>query len=300
MLLSENPVGKQAITFKLCYERFIHAEFMTHRVSRNASSARAIPFKKMKEWISNDPAMHLHLGSDRPGMQSGAQIENIKECKKDILQFLDNSFDFCDNLHDFYGLHKEIVNRYIETFSWINVVATFNREAFMNMLSLRLTPYAHPNFQRLAKYMALEYQNNRRTRQLLNPGEWHLPFIEDKWNNMMYGYPSIENCNNAKVHTLDELIHWSAARATWVSYETVDGKKAEYKDAKHRHDEAIRLKHMTPLEHIKECRDDDRCNGGTTPGFNEYRHMIPGESSNTFDFSVLDTVYKDRDFVVKS
>ena len=37
-------------TMQLRYPRFIHAEFMTHRVfSRNASSSRAIPVKKQLE-----------------------------------------------------------------------------------------------------------------------------------------------------------------------------------------------------------------------------------------------------------
>lgn len=44
--------GKRITSFLLTYPRFIHSEFMTHRMfSRNAASSRAIPLKKMIEVI---------------------------------------------------------------------------------------------------------------------------------------------------------------------------------------------------------------------------------------------------------
>src|SRR4051812_26408617 len=67
-LHSVNPSGYEAITFTHTHERSAtHAEFMTHRVSRNASSSRAIPFEKMVAWIDADPAMPLHLGLNKKG-----------------------------------------------------------------------------------------------------------------------------------------------------------------------------------------------------------------------------------------
>ena len=48
-------------TLELEYPRFIHAEFMTHRMfSRNASSSRAIPVARQFEMIEEDPAMPIH------------------------------------------------------------------------------------------------------------------------------------------------------------------------------------------------------------------------------------------------
>lgn len=45
--------GSRLTTFQLKYPRFIHSEFMTHRVfSRNASSSRAIPVSKMIAYVS--------------------------------------------------------------------------------------------------------------------------------------------------------------------------------------------------------------------------------------------------------
>ena len=52
------PSGVRLTTFVLTYPRFIHAEFMTHRMfSRNASSSRAIPVRKSIEMVLNNPAI---------------------------------------------------------------------------------------------------------------------------------------------------------------------------------------------------------------------------------------------------
>jgi hypothetical protein len=53
---SINQKGERLTTFLLTYPRFIHSEFMTHRVfSRNAASSRAIPIEKMIKAIEENP-----------------------------------------------------------------------------------------------------------------------------------------------------------------------------------------------------------------------------------------------------
>ena len=72
---SVNPEGQRITTLQLRYPRFIHAEFMTHRVfSRNASSSRAIPVRKMLAQVWSDPAMPEHWGANQPGMQARAEL----------------------------------------------------------------------------------------------------------------------------------------------------------------------------------------------------------------------------------
>jgi hypothetical protein len=58
-------------TFQLVYPRFIHAEVMTHRVfSRNASSSRAIPTKRMLAAIAAaEPAKPVDWRMNESGMQ---------------------------------------------------------------------------------------------------------------------------------------------------------------------------------------------------------------------------------------
>ena len=61
--------NKRIITFELEYPRFVHAEFMTHRLfSRNAASSRAIPVQRAMDLIKEDTAMPIHWGKNQPGM----------------------------------------------------------------------------------------------------------------------------------------------------------------------------------------------------------------------------------------
>ena len=64
-------------TLELEYPRFIHPEFMTHRVfSRNASSSRAIPVAKVIQALIDNPAMPIHWGKNQSGMQAREELDN--------------------------------------------------------------------------------------------------------------------------------------------------------------------------------------------------------------------------------
>src|ERR1700678_3637074 len=68
---SVSPQNVRLTTMQLRYPKFLHGEFMTHRVfSRNASSSRAIPVERMIQDIMDDPAMPVFWGKNQPGMQA--------------------------------------------------------------------------------------------------------------------------------------------------------------------------------------------------------------------------------------
>ena len=68
---SINLRGERITTFELEYPRFIHAEFMTHRLfSRNAASSRAIPVDRLLNLIKEDTAMPVHWGKNQSGMSA--------------------------------------------------------------------------------------------------------------------------------------------------------------------------------------------------------------------------------------
>ena len=76
LMKSSHPGCPDLITLQARYPRFIHSEVMTHRVfSRSASSSRAVPIETMIQDIEHDPAMPVQWGSNKPGMQAGAEIE---------------------------------------------------------------------------------------------------------------------------------------------------------------------------------------------------------------------------------
>ena len=86
---SISETGKRITTFELEYNRYIHAELLTHRMlSKNCSSSRAIPIEKMLGYIENNMAVPVYLGRNKSGMQDVDEIED----KDPALRFWKNSF----------------------------------------------------------------------------------------------------------------------------------------------------------------------------------------------------------------
>ena len=53
---SINKYGDRITTMEVVFPRFILAELATHRVfSMNSASSRAIPYRKMRKMVLNDP-----------------------------------------------------------------------------------------------------------------------------------------------------------------------------------------------------------------------------------------------------
>lgn len=286
-LHSIGPTGEELFTFRHCHERIIHADFMTYRVNRNASSSRAIPYRRMTDWIKRDPAMPLHLGRNIAGMSVGPVVDSPEMARDSILTMLDKSVRTCNVLNDVDNLHKEIINRYLEPWGWINVVSTWNRPQLMNAVAQRCTPEAATNIQRLFISMLRLVKNSEPQR--LGFGQWHVPFISD-----ISQSPPDSRCDLPE--HVNRMLVWSVARSAWTSLQTVNGRDAAWEDAKRRHDGCVEHKHMTPCEHQKRCVPGR--GSGTTPGWEEYRHMIPGQMQ-LVDIDAVLARYEGRDFITK-
>ena len=77
---SIGPNRVRITTMVLTYPRFVHSEFMTHRVfSRNASSSRAIPVKRQIQMIKDNPAIPLKFTMNQKGMQGGPEIAETED-----------------------------------------------------------------------------------------------------------------------------------------------------------------------------------------------------------------------------
>jgi len=295
---SVTSCGLEAITYQATHERFGHADWMTHRWSRSASSSRAKPYDDMIAWIDQDPAMHLHLGVNRSGMQSGGESEYADAAEQEILEMYREVRGRCNQIRSKYNLHKEILNRYTEPWGWITVVATTGRDQFMNYLTLRAHYAAAPNVQREAVCLARLYRES--TPQKLRAGQWHTPYFDDYIpdDKFFLRLPRRFQFNPKIQPETKTALVWSSARCAWVSYNSPT-KSATWEKALKRHDENVEFKHASPLEHQLRARGD-RGKSGLVPGYDSYRSMIPGESSKEFDFNLLDTVYKDRDYEVRT
>ena len=71
------------------------------------------------------------------------------------------------------GYHKQVVNRLLEPFAHINVLITATD--WDNFFELRDHKDAQPEIQALAKAIKAAFEGSEP--ELLQPGQWHLPFV---------------------------------------------------------------------------------------------------------------------------
>lgn len=224
------------ITMSLRYWRPIHSELMTHReFSRCASSSRAVPVRKMLAQVWNDPALPIHWGVNRPGMQAREQLKGWRLwAAKKIWTLAGRTACALVYLLDKLGLHKQVANRLLEAWQYISVLVTFSGDG-ANFYGLRDHDAAQPEFQELAKAMRHEMSNSTPT--LLEEGEWHLPYV-----------------TRGEQYTLGTIMlrKLSTARNARVSYLTHDKKNPDLVKDVELHDTLVGMvpKHASPSEHL--------------------------------------------------
>lgn len=257
---SISPSDKRITTMQLMYPRFIHAEFMTHRVfSRNASSSRAIPVAKMIEQVRTNPAMPIHWGKNQPGMQANEQLTG---------QALENAQDgwtraawLASNIAEEMmtaGCHKQVVNRILEPFQFIHVVVTATE--WDNFFELRAHKDAQPEIQALA--VAMREAMDASVPARLGYGQWHLPYVRD---------------SEIGVYDIDTLRKISSARCARVSYLTHDGKKPDIDRDIELYERLVgsRPIHASPTEHqAMPAVEADARYSGNFQGWVQHRKLI--------------------------
>ena len=270
------PNGKRLTTMQLRYQRFIHAEFMTHRVfSRNASSSRAIPVAKMIEQVRNDPAMPAHWGKNQAGMQ--AEVENDALIDLGLLMdhgqglTAEETWRQAANIAatiaeamSAAGYHKQVVNRLLEPFQYINVVVTATE--WDNFFELRTHKDAQPEFQVLACAMKQAMDESVPTRCLYGKSWWHLPYVQPHERDM---YPT------------EILIQMSAARCARVSYLKHDSTKPNVEDDIALYNRLIVAKpaHASPIEHQAYPSVDANYKSNNFVGWIQYRSILAQEEA---------------------
>lgn len=301
ILASRGANGAPPIyTIRLRYPRIIHGEIMTHRVfSRNARSSRAVPVKTMLLETTTIPFIPWHWGANQKGMQAGEECnekvlipdwddinlagdpEMISTDREEAwLQARDKAVDIATAMME-AGYHKQIPNRLLEPFSWIDTLITATDWA--NFLHLRDHKDAEPHLQDLARLVkqAIEEAEVR----TLDEGHWHLPYInEDDWLEAHAGNM------NTKAECFAWLCKLSAARCARISYKPFDG-DASYERELERYNQLVTSErvHASPLEHqaqVDTCWNqaggDDAwenpdLSGNFAPGWIQFRKTVPGE-----------------------
>lgn len=235
---SVSPAGVRLTTLQLRYPKFIHGEFMTHRVlSRNASSSRAIPVERLIQDVLDDPAVPVHWGKNQSGMQAHAELDQRQRAYAlgAWLRARDNAVTSARALAQI-GAHKQLVNRVIEPWCHINVVVTATE--WDNFYELRRHPDAQPEMRALADAMWETQQVS--VPRLLEPGEWHLPYLRDE---------ELEQFR--RVAQWGDAVKLSVARCARVSYMTHDGRAPVVADDLRLYDRLVGSVplHASPAEH---------------------------------------------------
>lgn len=228
------------VTLELVYPRPIHSEFMTHRVfSRNASSSRAIPVKRMISTILDNMFVPIHWGANQPGMQAHHELTGWRRWASErIWRGLGRISCWGALALDKLGNHKQNVNRVVEPYSHIRVLVTSTE--WDNFFKLRDHPDAEPHIQTLARAISYAIETFPRDQiRYLKPGQWHLPYVD-------YAEDTIEH-----PELLRSALMIATARAARVSYKTHDGKEPSVPADLELYAKlaAADPKHLSPLEH---------------------------------------------------
>lgn len=239
-------------TFELEYPRFIHSEFMTHRMlSRNAASSRAIPISKLVGLVEQNPARPVEWGKNIKGMQATEQLD-MPELLQASQLWDDIARTTCSVARKFDSLklHKQVSNRILEPYQMIKVVCTAT--SYDNFFHLRKHPDAQPEIKELATAM-LE-ACNRSNPIGLAAGEWHVPYILREDTEQGLQYYILEEQDNLEKQTVktyltaEQAIMISASCCAQVSYRILNTDIAKARDIFQRLVESKPV-HASPLEH---------------------------------------------------
>ena len=272
VLTSRNQVtGVTLYTFVLTYPRVILAEVNTHRMfSRNTASSRAIPSKKQRERILNDPFVPITIGQNQKGMQAGAELSGWRHfVAVQTWKLARYPMALASWILEKVGAHKQVVNRIVEPWTFTQQVVTCTD--LKNMLKLRNHKDAEPHFHELARQMQAQVEYVDRLYntvnfdcrypdgspvplddvnptlgvyrvQMLRPGDWHLPFVDES-----------EMGND-----IESLKKISTARCARVSYYLPESGKRS--DMERDVELCARLSgsgHWSPFEHVATPTADD-------------------------------------------
>ena len=253
-------------TFELTYPRYIHSEFMTHRVfSRNASSSRAIPVKRMIEQVDSNPVVPPKVYMNKAGMVGDveAPLAVTADFYNLWLDAASNAVEIAKNMEKL-GIHKQHINRILEPFQFIKVIVTATD--WYNFFVLRLAPDAQPEMRELANtiYDEMNHYHNKAV-GVLELDKEHtvvsLPYITDE---------DVKEIGKEEYHTLMKI---SAARCARVSYNNHDGSKPDIEKDLKLYGHLYDSKHMSPMEHT--CiRDEDHRKNANLTGWKSLRYLI--------------------------
>jgi hypothetical protein len=310
---SISPDNIPLVTVHMRYWRAVHAELMTHRVfSRNARSSRAVPVQKMLDEIMSDPFIPKHWGKNQKGMQASEECNEPVIIQKPMsllyeegpeigywgdalsreeawLEARDKAVQFGEAFMT-AGYHKQLVNRLLEPFMWIDTLVTSTDWA--NFFALRDHKDAEPHIRDLAQ--ATKEAITASTPQKLDYDQWHVPYVDaqiedDGQQSYRYHFSETGIVRGFKFMDVETARKVSGARCARISYAPFDGNGSIAAELE-RFDKLVTNwpVHASPVEH--QATPDRLINEAWTTewanpqdhrnfrGWRQFRSMIPNET----------------------
>ena len=281
--------GDELISVLCTFPRIILAEVNTHRMlSKNTSSSRAIPFKKMVESVQNNPFIPIAWQKHHSGMQGSeyhtgegnvGDINYKARAERNWLRARDFAVEQAKHLYEDSLVTKQLCNRLLEPFMWTTMLITGSREGWDNFFNLRCPQYKIHQGTYKSKKEALKYGlsngelKNWSDLDWLQNNEGHAEIhmmalaesIYDAMNESTpkqlqageWHIPMISDLESIKLST-DNQIKFSVGRAANTSYTVVgDGKELTLEHAIKIHDKCVELVHSSVFEHCARAMSDE-------------------------------------------
>lgn len=239
-------------TFELTYPRYIHSEFMTHRMfSRNASSSRAIPVAKVIQQVESNPVIPPKVYMNKAGM-----VGDVEADATDTVAFYNLWIDAATNAvktaneMEKIGIHKQHINRILEPFQFIHVIVTATE--WSNFFRLRLAHDAQPEMQELANAIYDEMDKYKyESFGYIAVGGYGSPceIISGDSTVVTLPYVTEEDISKVGAENYITLMKVSSARCARVSYNNHDGSKPDIEKDLKLFERLSEGGHMSPLEH---------------------------------------------------
>jgi hypothetical protein len=204
--------------------------------SRNAASNRAIPTKTILEQVENGAFYPQSWGRNQPGMQADEELNEADSREADVEweRGINDAIKHAQKL-SVIGVHKQLANRLLMPFQYIEVIVTATE--WDNFFKLRLDKDAQPEIRQLA--IRMQEAMNYSCPKDLKPGEWHLPYVlDEEWMAFNAGDLTIETLQKA-----------SSARCARISFLNHDKTKPDLAKDIDRSDSLRDAEHNSPFEH---------------------------------------------------
>ena len=299
--------GITITTFLIDFPRFILAELNTHRaISKNGASSRAIPVAQQIKRVQDNPVVPIHFGLNQAGMSADTEVD-VETKSKGVYEWLFNANRSVVGAQILQGMgvHKQVVNRIMEPYSFMRMVVTATE--WDNFFWLRLHKDADPHIAELARVMLHAYQKTRAAP--LDESCWHTPFFGNgywtadvEYHSGITAQQAIEHSMSCCAQTSYRKLDMSTEKTEAIVERLFNGERSHASPSEH-----IAQPMLFPtadiLSHSPNVYEDPFTNREAThvdylgnfwsnnfKGWHQYRDCIPNNVCTNFDFNTpLDT-----------